>query len=475
MLDSALWDKQQRQQVLDGLKYQSSTSIRGRVFKVLGPMIEATGMKRSIGEACDILTASGHAIEAEIVGFRDDKTLMMPVGSTRGIAPGDAVAPRNAYPSVQVDEQLLGKVLNALGEPLDGAPLRSSGAEYSLYGEKLNPMKRQLIQKPMELGVRMMDACLPMGFGQRLGLFAGPGVGKSMLMGMLARNSDAEINVIALVGERNREVREFIDYSLGEEALKRTIVVVATSDMPPVLRVRSALMATTIAEVFRAQGKQVLLMMDSLTRFAQAQREIGLMLGEPPASKGFTPSCFTTMADLLERAGPGENQGSISAFYTVLVEGEDLNADPVADSAMSVLDGHIVLDRKYAERGHYPAINLLRSISRLENQLSPPEVLKAARALRKEVSAYEHMEDMIKMGAYEQGSNPELDSIIQHMPAIEKFLQQGMHEACSRESAEQMIIQLIQNKPHATAQQVQQSQIQQVGQQVGQQPEPQGF
>jgi len=264
-----------------------------------------------------------------------------------------------------------------------------------------------------------------------------------MLMGMLARNSDAEINVIARVGERNREVREFLDFSLGEEALKRTIVVVATSDMPPVLRVRSALLATTIAEVFRSQGRQVLLMMDSLTRFAQAQREIGLMLGEPPASKGYTPSCFTAMSELLERAGPGDNGGNISAFYTVLVEGEDLSADPVADSSMAVLDGHIVLDRKFSEKGHYPAIDLLRSISRLENQVNSTEIVQAARSLRKEISLYARMEDMIQMGAYDLGSNPELDAVIAHMPAINKFLQQGMDETCSREVALQGIINLM--------------------------------
>ncbi|MDX8387005.1 MAG: FliI/YscN family ATPase [Ghiorsea sp.] len=447
MAESALWDKDVRQNILDELQHQSSVKVRGRVYKVLGPMIEATGMTSSIGEACDIHTTSGHTLEAEVVGFRDEKTLMMPVGSTRGIAPGDAVAPRGSSPSIQVDDQLLGRVLDALGEPLDGGELNPSGPAYSLYGVKLNPLKRHVIDTPMELGVRIMDACLPMGQGQRLGLFAGPGVGKSMLMGMLARNSDAEINVIALVGERNREVREFLDYSLGKEALKRTIVIVATSDMPPVLRVRSALLATTIAEVFRSQGRQVLLMMDSLTRFAQAQREIGLMLGEPPASKGYTPSCFTAMAELLERAGPGETGGNVSAFYTVLVEGDDLSADPVADSAMAVLDGHVVLDRKYAERGHYPAINLLRSISRLENQLSAPNVLQAARSLRKEVSSYERMEDMIQMGAYEQGTNPELDAIIQHMPEIDKFLQQGMDEVCNRDIAEKSIVNLMTKKP----------------------------
>lgn len=453
MIDSPLWNKNMQAQVLSGLDSIKLVDMRGRVFKVLGPMIEATGLHRSIGEACDIHTTSGHVIQAEIVGFREDKTLMMPVGSTRGIAPGDAISSDGSVPSIQVSEHLLGHVIDALGEPLD-KPFVAQGESFPLFGEKLNPLKRQTIDTPMDLGIRIMDTCLPMGRGQRLGLFAGPGVGKSMLMGMLARNSDADINVIALVGERNREVREFIDDVLGQEALKKSIVVVATSDMPPVLRVRAALLATTIAEVFREQEKQVLLMMDSLTRFAQAQREIGLMLGEPPASKGFTPSCFTAMAELLERAGPGENAGDMSAFYTVLVEGEDLAADPVAESAMAVLDGHIVLDRKYAERGHYPAINILRSISRLENQLSRKDVLQAARSLRKDIAMYERMEDMIEMGAYEQGSNPRLDAIISNMPEVEAFLQQEADTICSRASAEEALLHLVKNKitPPASSQ-----------------------
>jgi len=435
MINRSLWDKDKRGALLDSLKQSAPVLMRGRVFKVLGPMIEATGLGISIGEACDIQTRSGHEIEAEVVGFRDDKTLMMPVGATRGIAPGDVVVPRGTTPTIQVDDSLLGRVLDAMGQPLDGKSFSASGPHYPLFGRKLNPLQRHVIHQPLELGVRLMDACLPMGQGQRLGLFAGPGVGKSMLMGMLARNADAEINVIALVGERNREVREFLDYSLGEEALKRTVVVVATSDMPPVLRVRSALLATTIAEVFRAEGKQVLLMMDSLTRFAQAQREIGLMLGEPPASKGFTPSCFTALAELLERAGPGEGEGDISAFYTVLVEGDDLSEDPIADASMAVLDGHIVLDRKYAERGHYPAINVLRSISRLEKQLSPPEIINAARSLRKDIALYERMEDMIHMGAYEKGNNQALDKVIEKLPSIERFMQQAVEEDCSRNMA----------------------------------------
>ncbi len=446
MGQAALWNTEQRKHILNDLSAIKLADVRGRVFKVLGPMIEATGLRHSIGEACDIHTTSGHTIQAEIVGFREDKTLMMPVGSTRGIAPGDAISAHGEVPSIQVSEHLLGHVIDALGQPMDDHTFTPQGKYYPLFGTKLNPLQRPMIDTPLDLGIKLMDTCLPMGKGQRLGLFAGPGVGKSMLMGMLARNADADINVIALVGERNREVREFIDQSLGQGALEKTIVVVATSDMPPVLRVRSALLATTIAEVFRAQGKQVLLMMDSLTRFAQAQREIGLMLGEPPASKGFTPSCFTAMAELLERAGSDKSGGSISAFYTVLVEGEDLAADPVAESAMAVLDGHIVLDRKYAERGHYPAINVLRSISRLESQLSSSEVLKAARSLRKDIALYERMEDMIQMGAYEQGSNPALDNIITNMPNIQAFLQQGSHEVHTRRDAESALFKVLENE-----------------------------
>jgi len=448
MFTHAMWKADSRSQILDGLKHLSLYPLRGRVHKVLGPMLEATGLTCSVGYSCDIYCAEGHVLEAEVVGFRDDRTLLMPVGTTRGIAPGDSVAPRSTAPSIQVDEYLKGRILNGHGGAMDGKPLPAAGISYPLHGASLNPYDRYTIDSPMQLGVRMMDACLPMGWGQRLGLFAGAGVGKSMLMGMLARNSDADVNVIALVGERGREVREFLDISLGAEALQRSVVVVATSDTPPVVRVRAALLATTIAEGFRDKGKRVLLMMDSLTRFAQAQREIGLMLGEPPASKGYTPSCFTALAELLERAGPGlksaSQRGDISGLYTVLVEGDDLSADPVADSAMAILDGHAILERSLAQQGHYPAINLQRSISRLENQLSDPSVLNAARSLRKELSLYERMEDMIHMGAYEKGSNPELDRVIAHMPHIRAFLQQQPDEACRREDALQLLRELVQ-------------------------------
>ena len=446
-LHQSIWQPKSRRHILDALAQQPAYPLRGRVHKVLGPMLEATGLSCCVGNSCDIHCAAGHRLEAEVVGFRDDRSLLMPVGTTRGIAPGDAVSPRVTAPTIQVDASLMGRVLDGKGGAMDGLPLVASGQPYPLHGTSLNPYERYTIDSPMQLGVRMMDACLPMGWGQRMGLFAGAGVGKSMLLGMLARNSDADVNVIALVGERGREVREFLDMSLGAEALQRSVVVVATSDVPPVVRVRAALLATTIAEGFRDQGKRVLLMMDSLTRFAQAQREIGLMLGEPPASKGFTPSCFTALAELLERAGPGvksaPNRGDISGLYTVLVEGDDLSADPVADSAMAILDGHAVLERALAQQGHYPAINLQRSISRLESQLSESSVLMAARSLRKELSLYERMEDMIHMGAYEAGSNPELDKVIARMPNIRAFLQQEPNEVCSRLDALAQLSQLV--------------------------------
>lgn len=438
-----LWDTEARQACLDNQHYRSPFPVRGKVHKVLGPMLEATGLKSSIGHICEINTNSGHSLEAEVVGFRAEYTLLMPVGRTIGIAPGDPIRPLSGLPGLHVGNHLLGRVLDALGEPMDNKPLPASGSFRPIQGNKINPFDRHIIERPMRLGVRAMDSCLPMGWGQRLGLFAGAGIGKSSLMGMLARNSDAEINVIALIGERSREVREFLDISLGQQALENSVVVVATSDMPPVLRVRAAYIATTIAEAFRDEGKDVLLMVDSLTRIAQAQREIGLMLGEPPASKGYTPSCFSIMAELLERSGPGAAKGDISAFYTVLIEGDDLQADPVADSAMSILDGHIILDRKLAERGHFPAINVLRSISRLDNQLLTSSQMQAVRAFRRKMSIYDDMEDMISIGAYETGSNPELDQVIAVMPEIRRFLQQDINTSCSRDESAQGLLQLV--------------------------------
>jgi len=417
--------------------------VRGRVYKVLGPMIEATGLQSSIGDVCRVCCSGGHALEAETVGFRGEYTLLMPVGATRGMAPGDPIVPCAGAPAIRVGPHLLGRVLTGLAEPMDAAPLAESGAYYPLHGERLNPLNRHIIDTQMQLGIRAMDACLPMGWGQRMGLFAGAGVGKSSLLGMLARNSDAEVNVIALIGERSREVREFIDGTLGEAALRNSVVIVATSDMPPVLRLRTAHMAMAVAEAFRDEGKRVLLLMDSLTRVAQAQREIGLMLGEPPTSKGFTPSCFSLIAELLERSGPGANGGDISAFYTVLVEGDDIQSDPVADAAMAVLDGHVILDRSLAEQGHFPAINILKSVSRLDHALAHPSLLAAMRTFRRKLAMFERMEDMISIGAYEQGSNPELDRVIALMPEIRRFLQQTHDDQSSAAESAQRLLYLV--------------------------------
>jgi len=438
-----LWDQKKRSEIFRQLQHIHPFPIRGKVHKLVGPMLEATGLQASIGHACEIITGTGTSIEAEVLGFRDEHTLLMPVGSTLGIAPGAPIRPLSAMPGMRMGPHLLGRVLDALGQPMDGQPMNPAGTFMDFHGEYLNPYQRQMIDEPMQLGVRAMDACLPMGKGQRMGLFAGAGVGKSSLLGMLARNSDADVNVIALIGERNREVREFIELSLGKEALAHSVVIVATSDVPPVSRVRAACMATTIAEYFRDQGKQVLLMMDSLTRVAQAQREIGLTLGEPPTSKGYTPSCLSLLAKLVERSGPGTNGGNISALYTVLVEGDDLQADPIADAAMAVLDGHVVLDRNLAEQGHFPAINVLKSVSRLATTLFTPEQARTVRSFRRAMSLYERMEDMISIGAYESGSNPELDKIIANLPEIRRFLQQETHQPSSRNDSAQRLLQVV--------------------------------
>lgn len=437
-----LWHKEGRQQALARLTSKAAYPARGRIHKVVGPMLEASGLSVEIGRACRVNTSPDRSIEAEVVGFRDDYTLLMPVGPTRGIAPGNPIQVMSGPASIHVSDALLGRVLDACGRPLDSKPLSMGGEPLPIHRQPPNPMDRHLIEEPMQLGVRVMDACLTMGRGQRMGLFAGAGVGKSTLLGMLARNSDAEVNVIALVGERGRELKEFLERSLGAEAMSRCIVIVATSDTPPLVRVRAALAATTIAEAFRDRGKQVLLLMDSLTRFLQAQREIGLMLGEPPTSKGYTPSCFSMLAELIERAGPGTNGGDLSALYTVLVEGDDLT-DPVADAALAVLDGHVVLDRHLAERGHFPAINVLRSVSRLASSLMPDEVQSTARSLREELALFERMEDMVNMGAYEEGSNPALDRVIRRLPAIKAFLTQEPKHATSLQEAQEALGQLM--------------------------------
>lgn len=435
-------NKDSRQHALSKLESKSAFPARGLVQKVMGPMLEASGIKAEVGRACYVHTAENTRLEAEIVGFRDDRSLIMPAGSTRGIAPGSVVEPLSTPPSIPVSEALLGRVLDSRGQPLDGRPLPHIKTTFPIHRRPPNPMLRHIIDAPMQLGVRVIDTCMTMGWGQRMGLFAGAGVGKSTLLAMLAKDSDADIIVIALVGERGRELREFLDNALGPEALSKCVVVVETSDAPPLLRVRAALAATTIAEAFRDQGKRVLLLADSLTRFLQAQREIGLMLGEPPTSKGYTPSCFSMLAELLERAGPGTGKGSISALYTVLVEGDDLS-DPVADAAIAMLDGHILLDRKLAEKGLFPAINILGSVSRLANKLTEAPVQNAARSLREDLALFERMEDMVNMGAYEKGSNPTLDKVIKRLPEIEQFRRQDVGVSDSLQASQDALVELM--------------------------------
>ncbi|MFQ5355109.1 MAG: FliI/YscN family ATPase [Mariprofundaceae bacterium] len=438
-----LCNKAARKDVLSRLENLHPYPVRGRVQKVIGPMLEASGISAEVGRACLVETFSHSFLEAEIVGFHNDHSLIMPAGPIRGIAPGSIVQTLHGPPSIPVSELLLGRVLDACAQPLDGKPLPQINTTFPIHRRPPNPMKRHPIDEPMQLGVRVVDACMTMGWGQRLGLFAGAGLGKSTLIGTCAKASDADIIVIALVGERGRELGDFLNNALGEEALARCVIVVETSDAPPLLRVRAALTATTIAEVFRDQGKRVLLLMDSLTRFLRAQREIGLMLGEPPTSKGYTPSCFSMLSELIERAGPGtDGHGDISALYTVLVEGDDLT-DPVADAALAVLDGHIVLDRGMAERGLFPAISILGSISRLANRLAPEDVQNAARSLRKELALFERMEDMVNMGAYEKGSNPDLDRVINRLPAIHAFCYQSPDSFGSLEDSQNSLIALM--------------------------------
>ncbi|MDX8401449.1 MAG: FliI/YscN family ATPase [Mariprofundaceae bacterium] len=432
-----------RRPCIEALEPALPFHLSGRIHKVQGPMIEAGGLDAGIGQVCDVIRRDGSRIEAEIVGFRDRRTLLMPVGATTGIAPGDRIESTGRAPATPVGESLLGRVLDGASRPLDDRPLPTGMERRPLHAPPPNPLDRHVIDSAMQTGVRVLDTCLPIGHGQRIGLFAGAGVGKSSLMGMLARHSSADVHVIALVGERSREVREFLEDAMGSEAMRRSIVVVATSDAPPVLRLRAALTATTIAEHFRDAGRQVLLMMDSLTRFAQAQREIGLMLGEPPASKGYTPSCFARLAELLERAGPGTGAGDITAIYTILVEGDEPRDDPVADAAMAVLDGHVLLDRRLAERGHYPAVNILASVSRLTNRLLPGAQLQILRNFRRAMAARERVADLIDIGAYEPGANPEVDRWLAIEPEILRFLQQPPDESTPAEEAARKLLEIV--------------------------------
>jgi flagellum-specific ATP synthase len=424
---------------------------RGRVAEVIGLVVESTGPEAEVGEICLIGDARRPRVPAEVVGFRDGRTLLMPLGDLVGVRPGDPVASSGRPLTAPVGEAVLGRVLDGLGEPIDGGePLESGGRRVErrrLDQAPPSPLLRAPISERLALGVRALDVVVPCGKGQRLGIFAGSGVGKSTLLGMIARNTRADVTVIGLVGERGREVREFVDRDLGPEGLARSVVCVATSDQPALTRAKCAETAMTIAEGFRDEGKHVLLLMDSVTRFAMAQREIGLAIGEPPASRGYTPSVFAKLPRLLERAGTGA-RGSITALITVLVEGDDMN-EPVADAVRGILDGHVVLDRRLAQRNHFPAIDVLQSVSRLAPVIVSRETLGAAGVLREVLATYRSREDLISIGAYARGADPKIDYAIDHVDAIDGFLRQPPDQVEEPELAERRLATMLADAPFA--------------------------
>ncbi len=405
----------------------------GRVIRITGLVVEVAGLDLGLGEICRITSMTdGRTVMAEVCGFNEDRLLLMSLGELDGIHPGAMVEPLGRTFGIQVGPELLGRILDGLGNPIDGGPRIRGTHRVSLTAEPPNPLHREMIDTPLETGVRAIDGVLTIGRGQRVGIFAGSGVGKSTLLGMIARQAKADVNVIALLGERGREVREFIEHSLGPEGLARSVVIVATGDQAALVRARGALVATAIAEYFRDQGKQVMLMVDSITRVAMAWREIGLAVGEPPTTKGYPPSVFASLPRLLERAGNG-SVGGITGLYTVLVDGDDFN-EPVADAARSILDGHIVLTRKLASAGHYPSIDVLESKSRVKDLVTTPEQQRASMTLLRSEAAYREKEDLIMVGAYQRGSDPTVDASLQFRNPTLDFLRQPPSEYSSFES-----------------------------------------
>ena len=427
--------------MIDKINNLSSTQEFGKVKRVIGLIIESAGPSNvHVGEICFIEPRfSAEIVQAEVVGFKEDGVLLMPLGEMSGIGPGCKVFSTGESLKVNVSEQLLGEVLNGLGEPMTDFEISiDDSQQYSVDNTPPNPLQRERITEPLPLGIRSLDGLLTCGKGQRMGIFAGSGVGKSTLLGMIARNTTADVNVIALIGERGREVREFIEESLGEEGLKKSVVVVATSDQPALVRSKGAFVATTIAEYFRDLGNDVMLMMDSVTRFAMAQREVGLAAGEPPATRGYTPSVFAKLPKLMERAGTS-SKGTITGLYTVLVEGDDMT-EPIADAVRGILDGHIVLSRDLAAQNHYPAIDVLESVSRVMNDVINDQHQEAAYKLRETLATYEESKDLVNIGAYEEGSDPDLDYALSKLDQIYDFLQQGVKEKSTyQETVEQLI------------------------------------
>ncbi|BEP29379.1 flagellar protein export ATPase FliI [Helicovermis profundi] len=399
----------------------------GRVSKIIGLTIESKGPMVKLGEVCEIYSVKKESyIKAEVVGFRDEVVLLMPLGELGGIGPGSKVVATGHYLQVGVGNNILGRVLDGLGTPIDGGIKLLYSKKYPAFNIPPNPLLRKKIREVLPLGIKAIDGMLTCGKGQRIGIFAGSGVGKSTLMGMIARNTSADVNVIALIGERGREVREFIETDLGEEGLRRSVVIVATSDQPALVRIKGALLATAISEYFRDQGKDVLLMMDSLTRFSMAQREVGLAIGEPPVSKGYTPSVFAALPKLLERAGTSD-VGSITGLYTVLVDGDDLN-EPISDAVRGILDGHIVLSRKLADMAHYPAIDVMSSVSRVMPLIAGENHMRCARYVKELTSKYNEVEDLINIGAYKKGTDEKIDLAIDKRDDINNLLTQKVEE-----------------------------------------------
>jgi len=415
--------------------------INGRIVQVVGLVAESQGPDVRVGDLCRIsFRNASHGLDAEVVGFREDRVLLMPLGDLREVGPGCDVISTDRPLGVAVGPALLGRILDGLGEPMDNKGPLVTTDFYPLHADPPHPLRRQLVDKPLSVGVKVIDGFLTLGRGQRIGIFAGSGVGKSTLLGMMARYTSADVNVISLVGERGREVREFIERDLGEEGLRRSVIVIATSDQPPLIRLKAALTATAIAEFFRDEGKNVLLMMDSVTRVARAQREIGLAIGEPPATRGFTPSVFEFLPRLLERSGAGE-QGSITGVYSVLVEGDDMN-EPVADTVRGVLDGHIVLSRKIAARNFYPSVSVLESVSRVMPSIVSSEHLAATGRVRDLLATYAESEDLINIGAYKTGANRRVDWALEHLNSVRGFLMQKVEESFSFEDIVEQVVSL---------------------------------
>ena len=432
---------------LEKIAHTRAEKLEGKIKEVIGFLIKAYNPGLHVGSSCTIAdTNSSESIPGEVVGFKGDHILVMPFGDIRGIGPQSRIVAAVGQPYIAVGEELLGRTINGMGEPIDGKGPLGAQHKTPLYSEPINPLLRRRINEPLDVGIKAINGTLTTGKGQRVAILAGSGVGKSVLLGMMAKHTTADVNVIALIGERGREVREFIEKDLGEEGIKRSIVIAVTSDQSPLVRIRGAYMATAIAEYFREQDKDVLLMMDSVTRFAMAQREIGLAVGEPPTTKGYPPSVFSLLPKLLERAGNSESPGSLTGFYSVLVEADDPN-DPIGDAVRSIVDGHLLLDRAIAAQGHYPAIDVLRSKSRVMVDITSESQQKNITRLIQTLSTYKEAEDLINIGAYVKGSNSKIDYAIQKINDINRFLQQGLREKFMLLECEAQLEQIFQDFP----------------------------